>query len=127
MSEKRPEEVEHDFFVSLTHGDVGKLRELISDDLVLIDVMSGSEVSGLQLAEVLQRGHLRFDSIDRISFRTRSYDAVAIITGQTVMAGAYEGRQFRINSAYTHVFIKENDGWRLVSAQGTPVTAAAPA
>ena len=127
MSEKQPEEVEHDFFDSLTHGDVGKLRELISDDLVLIDVMSGSEVSGSQLAEVLQRGHLRFDSIDRISFRTRSYDAVAIITGQTVMAGAYEGRQFRINSAYTHVFIKENGGWRLVSAQGTPVTAAAPA
>ena len=124
MSEQRPDEVENDFFDALTRSDVGKLRRLISDDIVLIDVMSGSEVSGAQLAEVIQQGQLKFDSIDRIRFKTRTYEAAAIITGQTVMTGAYNGQPFRINSAYTHVFIKEEDGWRMVSAQGTPITSA---
>lgn len=125
MSEKQPEEVESDFFESLINGDVDKFRRIVGNDIVLIDVMSGAEVSGSELAEVLQSGRLRFDSIDRIKFKVRTYEGVAIITGQTVMAGAYEGQQFRINSAYTHVFVKkdgENGSWRMVSAQGTPVT-----
>jgi ketosteroid isomerase-like protein len=124
MSERRPEEVENDFFDALISSDVGKLRNIISDDIVLIDVMSGSEVSGPELAEVLQRGHLRFGSIDRIRFRVRTYADVAIITGHTVMVGAYDGQQFKINSAYTHVFINEHESWRMVSAQGTPMTSA---
>lgn len=126
MSEKQPEEVESDFFESLIRSDAAKLRKIVSDDIVLIDVMSGSEVSGPELAEVLKSGHLTFNSIDRIGFRVRSYEGVAIITGQTVMAGAYAGLQFRINSAYTHVFVKENKSWRMVSAQGTPVTSSTP-
>ena len=127
MSETRPEEVENDFFDSLISSDVAKLLKIISDDIVLIDVMSGSEVSGPELAEVLQHGHLRFGSIERIRLRVRTYEDVAIITGHTVMAGAYDDQQFRINSAYTHVFVKESDSWRMVSAQGTPMTSAIPA
>ena len=126
MSERRPEEVENDFFDALISSDIGKLHKTISDDIVLIDVMSGSEVSGTELAEVLLRGHLRFGSIDRIRFKVRNYEDLAIITGQTVMAGAYDGKQFKINSAYTHVFIKENENWRMVSAQGTPMTVPSP-
>jgi ketosteroid isomerase-like protein len=122
MSEKQPEDFENEFFESLISSDVEKLRKIVSDDVVLIDVMSGSEVSAPQLAEVLQSGHLKFDSIDRIGFKVRTYEGVAIITGQTVMAGAYDGQQFRINSAYTHVFVKENNSWRMASAQGTPIT-----
>lgn len=122
MSESQPEQVEYAFFESLIKGDVGNLRKIVSDDIVLIDVMSGTEVSGSQFAEVLQSGSLKFDSIDRIGFKVRHYNGVAIITGQTVMVGAYEGQQFQINSAYTHVFVKENKSWRMVSAQGTPRT-----
>jgi ketosteroid isomerase-like protein len=122
MSGKQPEEVENDFFESLINGDVGKLRQVIADDIVLIDVMTGSEVSGLELTEILRSGQLRFSSIDRIEFKVRNYQGVAIITGRTVMTGAYQGQQFRINSRYTHVFVKEDRSWRMVSAQGTPIT-----
>ena len=121
MNKEQPEEVEEEFFNSLISSDVGRLRKVVSDDIVLIDVMSGTEVTGQQFAEVLHSGHLEFSSIDRIRFRVRSYDGVAIITGQTLMAGAYEGQPFQINSAYTHVFVNDNHGWRMVSAQGTPI------
>ena len=122
MREKQPEEVENSFFESLIGSDAAKLRKIVSDDVVLIDVMNGSEVSGPELAEILRSRQLRFSSIDRIGFKVRTYGAVAVITGQTVMAGAYQGQQFTINSAYTHVFVKEKASWRLVSAQGTPIT-----
>jgi ketosteroid isomerase-like protein len=122
MSEKQPEDVERDFFASLISNDVGNLRKIVTDDVVLIDVMSGSEVSGPELAEVLQSGRLRFSSIDRIAFRVRTYECVAVVTGQTVMTGAYDGQHFRIDSAYTHVFVKENNSWHMASAQGTPIT-----
>ena len=127
MSEQRPEEVENDFFESLVSSDADKLRKIVSDDIVLIDVMTGSEVSGSNLVEILQSGQLRFNSIDRLAFKVRTYEGIAIITGQTVMAGTYEDHQFRINSAYTHVFVKDDSSWRMVSAQGTPVTSSAPA
>ena len=122
MSGTQPEEVESDFFESLINSDVGKLRQVIADDIVLIDVLTGSEVSGSELAEILGSGHLRFNSINRIEFKVRNYDGVAIITGRTVMAGAYQGQQFTINSRYTHVFGKQEESWRMLSAQGTPIT-----
>ena len=122
MSEKQPEDVENDFFESLISSDVDRLQRIVSSDVVLIDVMSGSEVSGQQLEELIQSGHLKFHSIERLGFNVRIYGNVAIITGQTVMAGEFDGQQFKINSAYTHVFVKENESWRMVSAQGTPVT-----
>ena len=127
MSEKQPEEVESTFFESLISGDAVGLQRIVSNDVVLIDVMSGSEVSGPQLAEVLRSGSLKFHSIERLGFNVRVYGEVAIITGQTVMEGNFEGQQFKINSAYTHVFVKENQSWRMVSAQGTPVTSSAAA
>jgi ketosteroid isomerase-like protein len=122
MSGKQPEEVEREFFKSLTNSDVDKLRQVLADDMILIDVMSGSEVSGWELVEVLRSKTLRFSSIDRIDFKIRNYRNVAIITGQTMMTGAYQGQEFKINSRYTHVFVKVDDSWRMVSAQGTPIT-----
>ena len=122
MNEKQPEEVESDFFEALINSDVKKFRQIVGNDIVLIDVMSGTEVSGSELENLIESGELSFYSIDRLAFKVRTYENVAIITGQTVITGAYEGHQFELNSAYTHVFIKENSNWRLVSAQGTPVT-----
>jgi len=121
MNETRPEDIEKEFFDSLISSDIVALQKVIGEDLVLIDVMTGTEVTGQQLAEVLKSRNLKFDAIDRIGFRVRSYSGVAIITGQTVMVGAYEGQPFKIHSAYTHVFIKDSDRWRMVSAQGTPI------
>ena len=121
MNEQRPTDVEEVFFDSLIKGDADKLGETVSEDMILIDVMSGAEITGQQLAEVIQSGNLKFESIERIDFRVRLYNDAAVITGQTIMAGVSGGQQFRVKSAYTHVFAKCSKGWRMVSAQGTPI------
>jgi ketosteroid isomerase-like protein len=122
MNEKQPEAVETEFFEALVNSDVDKFHQIVAHDIVLIDVMSGTEVSGAELANLLKSGDLRFISIDRIAFRVRIYGNAAIITGQTFMAGTFAGHEFKLKSAYTHVFVKESLSWRMVSAQGTPVT-----
>lgn len=123
MIRQQPEEVEKVFFDALTRGDVVSLVRILAVDFVLIDVMTGSEVSGHDLIEVVGSAQLRFDTIDRTEFKVRTFGTTALITGRTQMSGWYEGQKFRVTSRYTHVLVQQSENWRLVSAQGTQIIA----
>jgi ketosteroid isomerase-like protein len=113
------------FFAALTRGDRADLLNVMGDECVLIDVMTGSEVPQAVFVDLVGSQRLVFDSIDRLEGRVRLYDTTAIVTGRTRMSGRYEGHAFRVHSRYTHVYARGRNGWRLVSAQGTPVAEAA--
>ena len=117
--------VEDRFFESLLLGDRSGLERILDDDFLLIDVMTGSEVPRAALLEVVGSRQLVFEAIARIDARVRSYDGTAVVTGQTRMKGRYGGDSFSAHSRYTHVYVRGAGGWRLVSAQGTPIAAAA--
>ena len=124
MSKQSPEAVEQDFFNALIAADHERLNQLLSDDFLLIDVMTGSEVPKAALLEVIEVRQLRFAEITRIDYRVRLYGNTAVITGSTRMQGSFGGEPFGASSRYTHVFVEHGEGWRMVSAQGTPITAA---
>ena len=113
------------FFESLLLGDRSGLDRVLDDNFLLIDVMTGSEVPKAALLEVIGSRQLVFEAIARIDARVRSYDGTAVVTGQTRMNGQYGGDSFSAHSRYTHVYVRGAGGWRLVSAQGTPIAAAA--
>jgi ketosteroid isomerase-like protein len=117
---------EERFFAALAAGDRDALEHVAGEDLVLVDVMSGSEVPGAVFAELIGSRRLIFVSIERLEARVRHYDAAAIVTGRTRMAGRFDGRSFQVHSRYTHVYTLDQDGWRLVAAQGTPVVEGGP-
>ena len=96
-------------------------------DFVLIDVMTGSEIPGSVLADLVGARQLVFDSVERIDSRVRTYGLAAVVTGQTRMRGRYQDQPFSAHSRYTHVYVGGDSGWRLASAQGTPIAAAGPA
>ena len=121
MSKQPPEEVEKEFFDALMSADVKSLGRVLAGDFVLVDVMTGSEVSGEDLIEVVRSAQLRFETIDRTHFKVRTYETTAVITGRTKMSGWYEGQEFRVTSRYTHVLIQQSQTWRMVSAQGTQI------
>ncbi len=123
MSE--PQDTEKRFFNSLVKGDGKALENILSDDFILIDVMSGSEISKPALLAVIGSGDLKFDAIDTIDSHTRQYGSTAVITGQTHMKGRYKETSFTANSRYTHVYSKQEGQWRLVSAQGTQIVSGA--
>jgi ketosteroid isomerase-like protein len=121
MNKENPEVTEQEFFEALIEADQAALDRLLADDFLLIDVLTGSEVSKSALIEIVGARALRFEEIDRINLRVRFYGAVAVITGQTAVIGDFNGRRFEVESRYTHVLTEQLGNWRMVAAQGTQV------
>ena len=116
-----PLAAEQQFFRSLIGGDVGALDRILSDDFLLIDVMTGSQVKKPDLLAVMRSGQLRFEAIEPVESQVRYYGITAVITGRTQMSGQFGETPFTASSRYTHVFVKDQNQWRLVSAQGTQI------
>ena len=81
----------------------------------------GSEVKKPDLLAVLRSGQLKFEVIEPAESQVRHYGITAVITGRTQMIGRFGETPFTASSRYTHVFVKDQDQWRLVSAQGTQI------
>lgn len=116
---------EQRFFAALNEADLGTLEDVIGEDCVFIDVMTGSEVPPAEFIGLVGSGRLVFEQIERLDARVRLYGGTAIVTGQTRMSGRFDKQRFQLRSRYTHVYAEERGGFRLVNAQGTPVPAAA--
>lgn len=125
MNRQSPEAVEQAFFTALIEADADRLDDLLANDFLLIDVMTGSEVSKAALLEAVRARLLRFDEINCLEYRVRRYGVTAVITGRTGMRGAFAGQPFCADSRYTHVLVSEGARWRLVTAQGTQIAPAA--
>jgi len=116
-----PLAAERQFFSSLIDTDVESLDRILGDDFLLIDVMTGSEIAKSDLLAVLRSGQLKFAAIEPVESQVRLYGITAVITGRTRMSGRFGETPFTASSRYTHVFVKEQNQWRLVSAQGTQI------
>ena len=114
--------VEDAFFEALRQGDSCMLSRLLTDDYVIVDVMSGAENPGEALVGGIQAGIIVFNAVHVVERRCRLYGDCAIVTGQTRMAGEFAGSPFSAHSRYTHVFVRQDDGWRMASAQGTSIS-----
>lgn len=111
------------FFTALLQADGGALDALLMPDFVLVDVMTGSEIPGPVLRELVAGRQLVFESIERVDSRVRIYGSAAVVTGQTRMRGRYQQQSWSAHSRYTHVYVRGEEGWRLASAQGTAIAA----
>jgi hypothetical protein len=114
-------QVERKFFSALTEGDSTELDHLLSDDFLLVDVLTGSEITREMLLAALSSGQLKFENIDQIESRIRFYHCAAVATGTTRMSGQFADAPFVLLSRYTHVYSQQQDEWHLVSAQGTQI------
>jgi len=122
--ELNPDAVERKFFAALLDANVEALDQILTDDFILIDVMSGSEVPKSILLDLIGSKQLKFKRIELIDSRIRSYRAAAVITGSTLMSGTFGEGSFNISSRYTHVYIEQEGQWRMASAQGTQIALA---
>lgn len=115
--------LERRFFNGLM-ANVEAVAHLMSDDSLLIDVLSGSEVTKSELITVLRSGQLKFDKIKSLGSRVRFYEGTALVTGSTEMSGRFGDDPFSVFSRYTHVYVRSRNRWNLVSAQGTQIKTA---
>jgi hypothetical protein len=109
------------FFTALLEADGEALDVLLAPDFLLVDVMTGSEIPGSVVRELVASRQLAFDSIERIDSRVRTYGSAAVVTGQTRMSGRYQQQSWSAHSRYTHVYVRAKGVWHLASAQGTSI------
>ena len=114
--------LDQQFFTALVDADATALERILSDDFMLIDVNSGSEIAKSDLLAALGSGYVKFESIQPASQRVRSYSGTHIITGQTRTTGRLGDTPFAADSRYTHVYVEQHGAWRLVAAQGTLIS-----
>src|SRR6266566_3230941 len=119
-----PLSADDQFFAALLGVNRDALDRLLAPDFLLIDVMTGSEIPRAPFLDLVGSGQLVFDAIDPADRTVRRYQDVAVITGRTHMRGRFGGAPFAASSRYTHVFLERKSRWRLVAAQGTPITPA---
>jgi hypothetical protein len=122
--EQGPLAAERRFFTALVEGNLNDLEEVLANDFLLIDVMSGSEVPRAAMLDVLRSGQLKFESIEPAEARVRRYGATAVITGRTEMSMRFGETALAARSRYTHVFVEQGGRWRMVAAQGTQIAPA---
>ena len=115
-------QAEQQFFASLIRADVQRLDSILGEDFLLIDVMTGSEITKSSLLAVLGSGQLKFETIHPFEQRIRTCGETAVVTGRTQMSGRFQENPFTASSRYTHVYVKAQFQWKLVSAQGTQIT-----
>jgi ketosteroid isomerase-like protein len=111
------------FFDALLSSDVEALRDLLTDDFLIVDVMAGQVASRDDILGAIGNGDLRFVEVvrDRDDVAVRVRDDIAVLVGRTRMSMSFLGNEASVSSRYTHVFVHEGARWRLMSAQGTPI------
>jgi ketosteroid isomerase-like protein len=119
-----PLTIDKQFFAALIAGDAQALDHILTDDFILIDVMSGSEITKPAFLAFIGSGQIKFESIEPAENCVRLYQTTAIVTGRTQMQGRLGEALFAASGRYTHVFVDQRGEWRLATAQGTQISPA---
>jgi ketosteroid isomerase-like protein len=110
------------FFAALISANLDSLDSLLADDFLLIDVLNGSEITKPMLLAAVGSSQVKFEAIEPIENQVRLYATnTAVVTGRTELRGRTGEAVFTASSRYTHVFVAQEGGWVLVSAQGTQI------
>ena len=114
------------FFKALLERDVSALEELLAEDFLIVDVASGSVHPRAAFLEAIGAGMVRFEEIRTFPEETvirLAGPGTGVVVGRTAMSfSGPDGALTEVASRYTHVFEEEGGGWRLLSAQGTPIS-----
>ena len=112
------------FFGALLSADIAALEAVLADDFVIVDVMSGRVTGREEFLAAVGSGMVRFAAVDRFPAEqsVRCRDAAGVVVGRTRMVMHFGPDRVTANSRYARVFVNDDGSWRLMSAQGTPIT-----
>jgi hypothetical protein len=85
--------------------------------------INGAVITREQLIGAIGARILVFEHIDLLETAVRFHGPAAVVVGRTSMGGRMGDTPFTAASRYTHVYMAQNDGYRFVAAQGTPIAA----
>jgi ketosteroid isomerase-like protein len=113
---------ERAFFSALLSGNIDSLDTILADDFLMVDLLAGSEITKPMLLAAVGSSQVKFEAIDPVESKVRVYSTdTAIVVGRTEMRLRAGESTVSASSRYTHVFVLQDGGWQLASAQGTQI------
>ena len=110
----------------LAKNDAAGLEKVYADNYMLVNPDGGVQTRAERLAS-LRSGDTKFDtfSYDDINVRSNPAGDAAVVIARVTATGMNKGRKIEGPIRVTQVWTKGKDGWQQVSAQATPILAAA--
>lgn len=121
MTPEQPLAADDAFFQALVKADASLLEDILAGDFLIVDIMRGDVNGRADFIAAVAAQQVTFHEIEPADRQVRFYGTTAVIVGRTRMSGSSAEGDFTFASRYTHVFTLEGDGWKLASAQGTPI------
>jgi hypothetical protein len=95
---------------------------LLSADFWLIEPLMGWKVNrATLLRDVGGGGGISFRSLTVSGMLVRSYGETVVVTGRVHVKGRLPYSEFDLPCRYTHVYVRRDERWQLVTAQETPI------
>ena len=118
----------NDGVAAILKNDTAAVDKLWADNYVFI-AQDGTVSTKAQRLEGMKSGQSKLESLsyDEMSVRSNPEGTGAILIGRATVKGTNMGKPVDGQMRFTQVWAKTKDGWRAVSGQVTPITAAAPA
>ena len=103
-------------FDAVQRGDLATLRLLWSDDFVVTPPDNAPKDKATVLG-LIERGQVAYSETARITEQVVVRDAVVVTVGHelVVPTGDRPDAGQRLLRRYTHVWVREPDGWRLIA------------
>jgi ketosteroid isomerase-like protein len=116
------EQAEDEYFDALVAGDADRIDNLLTDDFVIVDIISGAVADRAAFIAAIRDRLLVFERVHLVERRTRRHNDTTMIVGRTEMSGSFGEAPFAASSRYTHVLLRDADQrWLLATAQGTRI------
>ncbi len=113
---------EREWLLAHLRLDVPALERLMAPDYVQIGD-GGTIVRREQVLASFRSGQRRWDEAHSDEIHVRVYgDFAAVVVGRWRARRANAGRPFDYAARYVSVWIKHDEGWRMVNDQSTPIT-----
>lgn len=118
----------NDAAAALAKNDVAALDKIYGENYMLVNTDGSVQTRAERLASI-KSGETKFDSFayDEINVRSNPEGTGAVVIARATATGMNKGRKVDGAIRVTQVWSKTKDGWRQVSGQATPITAASTA
>ena len=112
---------EREWLLAHLRLDVPVLDRLMDPDYLQIDEEGGTVNKGRALAS-FRSGQRLWREAHGDEHHVRVYGETAVVVGRWRASGTNAGRSFDYQARYVSVWVRREEGWRMVSDQSTRIT-----
>src|SRR5215468_6309959 len=105
---------------ALLKSDVAALEKIYDDSLVYTHSSGAVDNKSVYVGNI-KSGAAKYESMKRDDIKVRVYGDTALVNCHWEVHVMSNGNKIDTNARYLHVYVKQKDGWKMVSHQATRI------